>query len=215
MINKKILLSLLFIGVVAAAAGSGTWAQFSDEEISADNTFMAGELDLLVSVSDETGLLSPISGNLDGSALIDVEDVSPVDSGLITIVLENAGTMPGEIGFLFAYEDDGGVLTEPEEEAGDDSTDTGDLSSCVYLTISEVTATGTEELYTGYLADLGGADPLDDETLFAGTTNARTFTVAYEVIVPEGTDENIIQGDSVDFDMTFTLTQSTSSEAVA
>jgi len=32
MLNKKMLLSVLIIGVVATVAGAGTWAAFSDSE---------------------------------------------------------------------------------------------------------------------------------------------------------------------------------------
>src|SRR3989344_6165152 len=45
---KKILLSLLTVGVVAVVAVAATGAFFSDTETSVDNTFEAGSLDLQV-----------------------------------------------------------------------------------------------------------------------------------------------------------------------
>ena len=49
--NKKIILSLSVIGVVAAIAIGGTVAYFSDTETSTGNTFTAGTID--ISVNDE------------------------------------------------------------------------------------------------------------------------------------------------------------------
>src|SRR3989344_4407174 len=46
--NKKILISLSVIGVVAAIAVGGTVAYFSDTETSTGNTFTAGAIDLTV-----------------------------------------------------------------------------------------------------------------------------------------------------------------------
>jgi len=42
--NKKILLSLLIIGIIASVASAGTWAYFSDIESTATNTITAGSL---------------------------------------------------------------------------------------------------------------------------------------------------------------------------
>ena len=44
--NKKIILSLSVIGVVAAIAVGGTIAYFSDTETSVGNTFTAGTIDI-------------------------------------------------------------------------------------------------------------------------------------------------------------------------
>jgi len=46
--NKKIILSLSVIGIVAAIAIGGTVAFFSDTETSAGNILVAGSLDLKV-----------------------------------------------------------------------------------------------------------------------------------------------------------------------
>src|SRR3989338_10119894 len=45
---KRILLSLLIIGLVSGVGFAATQAFFSDTEVSANNTFTAGELDLKV-----------------------------------------------------------------------------------------------------------------------------------------------------------------------
>ena len=46
--NKKVLVSVLTIGVVAIAAIGGTIAYFSDKEVSANNIIVAGDIDLKV-----------------------------------------------------------------------------------------------------------------------------------------------------------------------
>jgi len=46
--NKKILISLSVIGLVAAIVVGGTIAYFSDTETSTGNTFTAGAIDLKV-----------------------------------------------------------------------------------------------------------------------------------------------------------------------
>ncbi len=46
--NKKLIISLGLIGVVAAIAIGGTIAYFNDTETSSNNIFVAGDLDLKV-----------------------------------------------------------------------------------------------------------------------------------------------------------------------
>ena len=78
MLNKKMLLSLLVIGVVSVSAGAGTWAYFTDEEVTSGNTFTAGTVDLsLGTVTIE----------------VDADNMKPGDSKTLTIPLSNDGTL--------------------------------------------------------------------------------------------------------------------------
>jgi predicted ribosomally synthesized peptide with SipW-like signal peptide len=52
--DKKILVSMMVIGLVAALAGAGLYAYFSDTETSKGNKFTAGTMDLKLSDIDET-----------------------------------------------------------------------------------------------------------------------------------------------------------------
>jgi len=47
---RKILLSLMIIGIAATMLGAGTMSYFSDSEIAAGNTFAAGAIDLKINV---------------------------------------------------------------------------------------------------------------------------------------------------------------------
>ncbi|MCX6737610.1 MAG: TasA family protein [Candidatus Parcubacteria bacterium] len=95
--NKKIILSLGVIGIVAAFAIGGTVAYFSDTETSTGNTFTAGAIDLKVSnesyVSNQTtGVLeaSPNTSWVSGATIgkfFNFSDVKPGDVGEDTIGL--------------------------------------------------------------------------------------------------------------------------------
>ena len=80
MLNKKMLLSLLVIGVVSVSAGAGTWAYFTDEEVTSGNTFTAGTVDL--SLDAETITIE-----------LGADNMKPGDSKTLTIPLSNLGTL--------------------------------------------------------------------------------------------------------------------------
>ena len=99
---KKILLSLVTIGVVGAIAAGATSAYFSDTETSTGNTFTAGALDLELGQSDTM----PFS----------ISDIVPGQSGKGTVRLTNTeGNIPGKLSVSLVnfvqYENS---LTEPE-----------------------------------------------------------------------------------------------------
>ncbi len=93
--NKKILISLSLIGLVAAIAIGGTIAYFSDTETSIGNTFTAGAIDLKIDnesyVTDHNGILvaSPETSwqlsDLDGQVFFNFADLKPGDIGEDTI----------------------------------------------------------------------------------------------------------------------------------
>jgi len=58
--NRKILVGILAIGLVALAVGWGTYSQFSDTETSV-TTFSAGSLDL--TINDQNGVPVTFSWN--------------------------------------------------------------------------------------------------------------------------------------------------------
>ena len=114
--NTKILASLLVIAAVGTVAGSSTLAEFSDTEISEDNVFTAGELNLkldyIASYNGEQYRTSAdeleVNDPGDGEPLLTVEnempeapavdgpvtffqlnDVKPGDHGEVTVSLHN------------------------------------------------------------------------------------------------------------------------------
>lgn len=85
MFNKKILLSVLIIGMVGVMAGSATWAYFQDTEISEDNTLTAGTLDLTLT-----------------NAPFTLNNKQPGDFGTETQTIQNVGSLIGELDVTFS-----------------------------------------------------------------------------------------------------------------
>ncbi|MDD5739060.1 MAG: TasA family protein [Candidatus Pacebacteria bacterium] len=78
--NKKIILSIVVIGVVAAIAIGGTVAYFSDTETSVGNTFTAGTIDISVGAS--------------GLVPVELKDMKPSQVGYSNFTINNVGTNP-------------------------------------------------------------------------------------------------------------------------
>jgi len=105
--NKKILISLSVIGVVAAIAIGGTIAYFSDTETSTGNTFTAGELDLIVDINGNDQ--NPLT-----QTLFDLTDMKPGDKGEVTISLKvDDNPACGRVS-IDLTEDKDNSCTEPE-----------------------------------------------------------------------------------------------------
>jgi len=85
MISKKVLFSVLLIGLIGVAAGAGTFAYFSDTE-EADGVFMAGTIDIAV---DGENPWSQTYEMLDMKPCKQVEDTN--------VEIENVGTNPALI----------------------------------------------------------------------------------------------------------------------
>jgi predicted ribosomally synthesized peptide with SipW-like signal peptide len=103
--NKKILVSVFFIGLLALVVGWGTYALFSDTETSSGNTFTAGTLDLTVDGQDDPNVVH-----------ITVSNMKPGDdTGYYKWVLKNIGTLSGKVSVTFSVmtNDDNGLI-EPE-----------------------------------------------------------------------------------------------------
>ena len=182
----------------------GTWAYFSDTETSASNSLGAGTLDLtidggsiVITTFNETGL-------------------KPGDSGIGSSVLANIGSLDGTldvgIGNLLNTAGIGG--TEFEEGSGDlgantelaiylDADQSGDWSA------SDIGLKYDGSSYT-YPATLQYA-PVDSYN-YVAWYSVKTLTalseddIVFDWNIPTATG-NDIQGDSVEFDVNFKLTQ--------
>ncbi len=77
--NRKVLLSLLVIGVAALMVGLGTAALFTDSATSEDNTFTAGTLDIEAGTTWWAG---------------SVDNIKPGDTMVFTVPITNAGSLP-------------------------------------------------------------------------------------------------------------------------
>lgn len=182
--DKKILVSLLIVGLVGFALGWGTYSQFSDTETTTA-TFTAGTLNLKVGDDD------PVSWK------INLTDLLPGCNGSESVVIRNIGSVNGNLSISFSnLEDKENGLTEPELVLVDTEPD-GELAENLYL---KITVGGTL-VYEGYASGIlsGG---LVDYPLNAGAS--VTFTVNYSIGESVG---NIIQSDVVGFTITFLLEQ--------
>jgi predicted ribosomally synthesized peptide with SipW-like signal peptide len=119
--NRKILVGILAIGLVALAVGWGTYSQFSDTETSV-TTFSAGSLDL--TINDQNGVPVTFSWN----------NLRPGDQPHYSLTLKNIGTIKGNLSISKIEVDSReNVRTEPEKEAGDTSDDTGELDDVLNI----------------------------------------------------------------------------------
>jgi predicted ribosomally synthesized peptide with SipW-like signal peptide len=88
-INRKVLISLFIIGILALGIGWGTHSLFTDTETSSGNRFTAATLDLEVGGSS--------------ILVINVGNIAPgYDSGYYKWILKNVGSIPGKLSVTFS-----------------------------------------------------------------------------------------------------------------
>jgi len=142
--TKKLIISLSIIGIIATIAIGGTIAYFSDTEISTDNTFIAGKLDLLVD-SDCTynGEVQEFctwnEKNLEGDLFFNFDDVKPGDWGEDTVslhIVDNDAWACATLGPLTNNDND---CNDPEDRVdgtcGNPGIGEGELGDNLYFTI--------------------------------------------------------------------------------
>lgn len=117
--SKKILISLSIVGVVAAIGIGGTIAYFNDTETSTGNTFSAGNLDLQVvfPYGGEPYAGFPGTQIYKGENIppVEINDIKPGDEGVLRYHINNIGTIGGEISITLSnITNSPGVTPEPE-----------------------------------------------------------------------------------------------------
>jgi predicted ribosomally synthesized peptide with SipW-like signal peptide len=102
-INRKVLISLFIIGILALGIGWGTHSLFTDTETSSNNTFTAATLDLTV---DGPGFSAPIT----------LSNMKPGDESVYyKWILKNVGSIPGHLSVTFGtMDDEENGINEPE-----------------------------------------------------------------------------------------------------
>jgi predicted ribosomally synthesized peptide with SipW-like signal peptide len=102
-INRKVLISLFIIGILALGIGWGTHSLFTDTETSSNNTFTAATLDLTV---NGPGF----------SASITLSNMKPGDESVYyKWILKNVGSIPGKLSVTFGtMDDEENGINEPE-----------------------------------------------------------------------------------------------------
>ena len=198
---KKIILSIFTILSVSAIAFGATEAYYSDTETSTGNTFTAGTLDL----------------NLDGANTNVVKfnktNLVPGNQPTGTFTLKNVGSVNGfvDLESVSVVSDENGC-NDPETEAGDitcgnPGAGEGELAKELNFTLfvdyngDGWFSTGDKYVFNGLLSDFASVNL--NEPLNAGNELKLTGIVNYFA----NANDNIAQGDSVEFDMTFELGQ--------
>lgn len=207
MFNKKMLLSVLIIGVVSLLAGSATWAYFQDTETSDDNNLTAGTLDLTLT-----------------NAPFTLTDKEPGDLGTETQTIINEGSIAGELDIaVSAITNTEGTPLEFEVAPQGDGELGGVARMALWL---DLDADGVFDEGTDISLKSDGTIATDDNTdtyyydtidSYSGETwDAIVATMdpddEYDLVIrweiPFGAIvDNTIQGDSISLDITFTLEQ--------
>ncbi|MCK5398168.1 MAG: SipW-dependent-type signal peptide-containing protein [Thermoplasmata archaeon] len=159
MLNKKMLLSLLIIGVVSVSAGAGTWAYFTDEEVTSGNTFTAGTVDL--SLDAETITIE-----------LGADNMKPGDSKTLTIPLSNLGTL--DFDYEAVVTTDSATATSlfaVQGVAPENTPATATITSGEIGTLTALTGTG-EVVVTVTLPTTAGNDYQGDTGLVTVTITA-------------------------------------------
>ncbi|MEM1564043.1 MAG: TasA family protein [Candidatus Bathyarchaeia archaeon] len=184
MISKKIMASIIVIGILAVSIGWGTYSLFFDTETSSGNKFQAGTLDLKI---------------WNGTAWVDtpnvphfeISDVEEGDFGTFEFKLKNCGSLNGIAKMhIKNVVDDPGATPEPEPLP-----DKGELSESITMSIM----VGSTVIVTDTLANLACREIV-----------LGPFAAGAEIVVKIDwcidTDVgNEIQGDIVTFDVEFLL----------
>lgn len=194
---KRILLSLMMLGVTSLLAIGATTAYFSDTEISSGNTIVAGTLDLKLD-----GLDNPTT------AKFNILNATPGIQPNRGFLLKNDGSIDGKLSisnFLVTNLENG--ITEPEANAGD-ITDIGELADVMNLRIfmdynnDGSIGTGETVVYNGKIKDIPSS-PILLGNLAADTEVRVGFIMDWWSTA----SDNLAQGDSMLFNIEFTLSQ--------
>lgn len=211
---KSVLTAILTIALVSVLVGAGTFAYFTDTEMSSGNMFTAGTLDLKVSDDDE--------GFGEGvSTTWIMNDMEPGVTGFTNFVtLVNSGNVAGnhvEISFSHSLEENGYLESDTNSSsAPGDMAKWIEITSCSYDgvilalgntgTLSDANANGWIDLQDVTMSpntDVGG--PLDNLLSPLPNSVGSQSIVMSLYFRPEATND--IQGDTLTTTVTFTLNQ--------
>ena len=212
---KRILLSLALIALVSSVTVGATRAYFSDTETSSGNTFSAGTLDLQVDGKDDPNVVHVTMSNM-----------KPGDSASYSWTLSNTGSLSGkpwvEITNVKNYDNgcNDPEQASPDSSCGNPGLGEGELGGNLMMKLNAPGSVGYVYPHGASCTDGGSKCSLDywsglgriDETVDGQVwdTIAPTSTLAgpmvLEFTVPS-TAGNIIQSDSVEFDVVFHLEQ--------
>lgn len=200
---KRILLSLLIIGLVGLGTIKVTQALFSDTETSNSNTFAAGTLDLTIDGNNGTNTVK-----------FNLTNVRPGNQPTGTFRVKNIGSINGYLDLHnISIISEENSCTEPEVEAGDVTCGTpnqGELDDRLGYTMyidygcDGSYSTGDRYIYNG-MANAIGSNYDFNESLTAGQEKCVRTVLNWW----SGATDNLAQNDSMTVDMTYELGQDT------
>ncbi len=210
--------------LIASMAAGGVWAYYSDVEASTSNVLLAGTLDLSPSTNgtSSSGNYTATPGGDQVNGKIVFRKIAPGESGSITWVLTDTGTIGGTMAISSNVGFGKGSTTEIKTAAGDTGADTdGFLDE--YLGVKLQRGVGTNQAdamanltyllgSSGSYAALSGLQAALNSGGTSMAASGGNDTVVYVLTWEVGSlfgsvNDNIIQGDTADIDITFTLNQ--------
>lgn len=206
-LSRKILVSLVVIGLTATAAAGGTLAMFSDMETSNGNTFAAEQMDLVLSdwnEKDQNGITQTWY----------FKDVKPGDALAGEMVVDDLGELENtEINISFSVEERDPGFESGNNEESDTLNGAQGMSEkfkvlYIYYTGAYVHVNDFTDVNGNGYIDLDDLDEPVNEQVLTGlpgpVTGERTFLMDFKLPESVGND---YQGDEVAMNVTATLTQ--------
>lgn len=214
--NRRILVSVMVIGLVGALAGSSTMALFNDSETIGNNQFTAGELDLKIDWDESYNGEHVETQNLTNNpgTIFDFEDIKPGDHGEATISLhleDNPGWIWMNLNQTSNWDN---ACTEPEREAEGQCGSEGELDEELEFVIwsddgDNVLQEDENVIFEGTAEELGeqseegillDGNPSTNETEAFPGQEAGYIGVKWSLPLETG---NQVQGDSASYDVNF------------
>lgn len=190
--SKKIIIAIATLAVVAAVGAYGTIAFFSDKEVSKDNTFIAGSIDLKVA-DTMAQITQDTTTNLNGwtakdlttsDKFFDFTDLKPGDSGKDTIELtvqSNPAYVCGNIA-ITAKNENG--INDPENDAHDTSENEGELQNYLDMFVwVDTNCDGIKDENEGTIIINGKIGNFQEASAYIGTIQPSTQTAANKVCI--------------------------------
>lgn len=214
------LAALLTMSMVAG----GVWAYFSDVETSASNILLAGTLDLSPTTNGTgpTGKYTVTPGGDQVNGKVVFQKLLPGDTGNITWVLTDTGSIAGTL--VITSNATFSDVSQNEVEtavAGNDGGGNGDLDAYVGVKLQRGVGTDQANAQANFTYILGSAGSYAAFSGLQAVLNAESVamaasggndTVVYKLSweigsLFGGVNDNIIQSDNAQIDITFTLNQ--------
>lgn len=213
--KRIILSSLVILGLIGGVAAA-TVAYFSDTETSVGNTFSAGTLDLKVDNQDDPNVVH-----------VTLSNMKPGATASYMWTLSNTGSLTGdpwvEINNVQNYDNDCNEpeTDEPDGSCGNPGPGEGELGDYLMMKLNAPGSVGYiyphgppcigagNQCTLNYWSTLGDLSSFDGQvwdTIAPSSILAGPMVLEFEIPTSVG---NIIQSDSVEFDVVFHLDQVT------